>query len=102
MLTSLLHLAVLASHSSALAFKGPRATSQVETGDLIFPSEPTAAPKVHADLFRRQNVMTNLVAPDNICGYISGLPGTCSTALWYDSVLIRFFYRRRLLLQPIY
>jgi hypothetical protein len=85
MLTSLLHLAVLASNASALAFKGPRATSQVETGDLIFPPEPTAAPKVHADLFRRQNVMTDLIAPNNTCGYISGLPGTCSPALWHDS-----------------
>ena len=102
MLTSLLYLAALASHASALAFKGPRATSQAEAGDLIFPPEPTDAPKVHADLFRRQNVMTDLIAPDNTCGFISGLEGTCLPVLCSESVLIKVFYRRRLLLQPRY
>lgn len=77
MLPSLLHLAAFASYASALAFEGPRVTPQAGKGeDLVFPPEPTAAPKVHADLFRRQNVMTDLIAPDNTCGYISGLAGT--------------------------
>jgi hypothetical protein len=76
MLPSLLYLGVLASYVSALAFQGPRATSQAEIEeDLVFPPEPTAAPAVHADLFKRQNVMTDLLAPDNTCGYISGLAG---------------------------
>jgi hypothetical protein len=81
MFTSLLYLAVLTCHASALAFKGPRATSQAEAGDLVFPPEPTTAPKFHADLLRRQNVMTDLIAPDNTCGFISGLAGTFSTLL---------------------
>jgi hypothetical protein len=79
MLTSLLSVAVFASHASALAFKVARATSQAEVGDLVFPPEPTAAPMVHADLLRRQNVMTDLIAPDNTCGFISGLAGTSLT-----------------------
>ena len=90
MLTSLLYVAVLASYASALAFRGPRATSPASAGDLIFPPEPTAAPKVHADLFRRQNVMTDLIAPDNTCGFISGLAGTCFTSAVMRTCANRF------------
>jgi hypothetical protein len=81
MLTSVLCVAILSAQASALAFRGARATSQAEAGDLIFPPEPTAAPKVHPELLRRQDVMTDLVAPDNTCGYIGGLLGTCSPML---------------------
>jgi hypothetical protein len=81
MVNLLIYVAALASHASALAFKGPQATSSAEAGDLIFPPEPTAAPKVHPELFRRQNVMTDLIAPDNTCGFISGLAGTRSLVL---------------------
>jgi len=90
MLTLILCVAVLSAQASALAFRGPQATSQAEAGDLVFPPEPTAAPKVHPDLFRRQDVKTDLIAPDNTCGYISGLEGTCSPMLLRERVLISF------------
>jgi hypothetical protein len=86
------------SHASALAFKAPRATSEAEVGDFVFPPEPTAAPKFHVDLLRRQEVMTDLIAPDNTCGYISGLAGTFPLSYDDNRALLTNFYRRRLLL----
>jgi hypothetical protein len=76
MLSSLLYLATFASYATSLAFVGPHATSLGDARILDFPLEPTTAPKAHLDLFRRQNVVTDLIAPDNTCGYISGLAGT--------------------------
>jgi hypothetical protein len=75
MLRSLLSLTIFASSAYALAYNAPRPTSEAEFGDLVFPPDPTPAAVAPAELFRRQDVYTPLIAPDNTCGYISGLPG---------------------------
>lgn len=50
---------------------------------------PTQAPRLPVDLRRRQFVADAadhvLIAPDNICGYVDGLPGTCSQRMCMKS-----------------
>jgi hypothetical protein len=72
-------LAVFASCVSAMVYNAPRATSQSEHGDLpTFPPDPTPAAVALPELFKRQSLYTALIAPDNTCGYISGLAGIYS------------------------
>lgn len=67
----------------------PRATQIQDPlfNPLGFSPRPTAAPKVPRELFYKRDFLSNsasyvLVAPDQTCGYVSGLPGKirCSIA----------------------
>jgi hypothetical protein len=71
MLRLLLSSSLLVSYVSAVAFPAPRVTSIAEAGELINPPHPTLAP----DLRKRAQTEVVLVAPDNTCGFISGLAG---------------------------
>ena len=76
MLRPLLCLSLFTCYVSAVAFSAPRTTSCAETGDLLKPPEPTEGPrKPPVELLRRDATTVDLVAPDNTCGYISGLAG---------------------------
>lgn len=81
----LYRVALFGASVHALAYPGPQATDRV-----IIPSDaqtprPTLPPTLHHELFKRQVSGsasgsgsygdTILIAPDNTCGYVSGLPG---------------------------
>ncbi|EAA27956.1 hypothetical protein GE21DRAFT_3252 [Neurospora crassa] len=84
-------VALFGASVHALAFPGPQATDRV-----IIPSDaqtprPTLPPTLHHELFKRQVSGsasgsgsygdTIFVAPDNTCGYVSGLPGAAFTCV---------------------
>jgi hypothetical protein len=80
MLTSPLLVTLLATSSAyALVFNGAKPTYSslrpAGTGDLLKPPTPTKAPYIDAELLKRQEVATELLASDNTCGYFSGLAG---------------------------
>ena len=85
MLYQLFFLAFYVSPISAVAFRFPRATFKAEIGDLVFPPKPTPAPPIPRHIFQRQSGSTTtfivLEAPDNTCGFISGLSSTNAYAL---------------------
>jgi hypothetical protein len=78
MIPSILSLVTFGTLARSLTINAPRATSVAE-GNLLDPQgwtpRPTDGPKFPHELLRRQNVDTVLVAPDETCGFISGLAG---------------------------
>lgn len=101
MLRSLLAVPVLVSSVYALVFNtlvfNPRATSQPEHGNLLLPPDPTPAAVALPELLRRDTVVTAYVAPDNTCGYISGLAGKLPRDR--PRILLTYWARSRIFLQ---
>jgi len=70
----------LVGFASALTAPLPQATNNVANalGVIGFSPIPTQAPAFHADLIKRQSSSGSLLgyyAPDNTCGYVSGIAG---------------------------
>lgn len=61
--------------AEALAFWGPMKTLLPSIHADAMSPRPTEAPAFHELLRRQSSGETVLVAPDNTCGYVSGLPG---------------------------
>ena len=75
---SLYGLALFAATAQALAFPGPNPTYGIVLPAGIQSPRPTDPPKLKQRILKRQSSSdddTFLVAPDNTCGYISGLAG---------------------------
>ena len=66
-------VAALGTTVNGRAFWQPRATATVKMAAEGNPPAPTLPPKM-SELRKRADAVV-LVAPDNTCGYISGLPG---------------------------
>ena len=83
--SSLYRAAVFAASVNALAYPGPQATDRVIIPSNAQTPRPTAPPIPHHELLKRQISGsasssgsygdTVFVAPDNTCGYVSGLAG---------------------------
>lgn len=87
-------LAALCAVADALKLQQPRATAAVNLARDGVTPVPTLAPGMHAAMLRRavtSSIVTAYVAPDNTCGFVSGLPGagyTCGvggTCVFYTS-----------------
>ncbi|KAE8449245.1 hypothetical protein EG329_008412 [Mollisiaceae sp. DMI_Dod_QoI] len=79
---SLLAIVLCSSLCEALVPDFPRATPVQDPlfAPVGWSPRPTAPPKVPRDLFFKRDFLSNsasyiLVAPDQTCGYVSGLPG---------------------------
>jgi len=83
MKSSLALVGILSTLTSALLAPLPRATNNIAfaLGEGISPV-PTAAPILPRDIFERatgSGALLGYYAPDNTCGYVSGLLGEFQT-----------------------
>lgn len=83
--SSLYRVALFGVSVHALAYPGPQATDRVIIPSDAQTPKPTLPPTPHHELFKRQVSGsasdsgsygdTIFIAPDNTCGYVSGLAG---------------------------
>ncbi|KAK3949346.1 hypothetical protein QBC32DRAFT_266931 [Pseudoneurospora amorphoporcata] len=89
--SSLYRVALFGASVHALAYPGPQATDRVIIPSDAQTPKPTLPPTPHHELFKRQVSGsasgsgsygdTIFIAPDNTCGYVSGLAGAAFTCI---------------------